>query len=457
MSSDLTDLRSADALARERALDVAGSFIVQAPAGAGKTELLTRRFLALLPAVAEPESILAITFTRKAAAEMRERILGALRAVSHPDPQRPVEERTLELARAALDADERRGWNLLGRPGRLRIQTIDSLNLGLARRLPVLSGLGAALGVEEDARDLYRRAAERLLNHLPQGAPRHREAVATLLDHLDNRVDLFVELVIEMLARREAWLPVLPGDVDTPAAEASLRGALESSRESLVRGHLVALRAACREDLLREASAVAAEAAAQLAGTGDASALSAWLDAAGTPAAEIQSVPRSSIEASASRRRWCGIPTHSACFARCAICRPCITTPRNGASCSPSSASCGSPPPSSSSCSPRAASRTTRDSPSLPDRLSEVPMHRPTPRWHWTPSCATCSSTSSRTPPRPRSGFSRRSPQAGSPTTVARCSSSAIRCSRSTASETPRSVCSSTSGRGGLPTSRSNP
>ena len=287
----MNELRAADARARERALEVGHSFIVQAPAGAGKTELLVRRFLALLATVDEPESILAITFTRKAAAEMRDRILGALRAVHSPQPARPLHEHTLELARAALVADRARGWNLLGQPGRLRIQTIDALNLGLARRLPLLSGLGAGLGVEEDARDLYRRAAERLLEQLPQGLPRDSAAVATLLGHLDNRVDRFVELVIEMLTRREAWLPVLPAAADEPEDEDRLRQRLEQAREQLVRGHLESLARAFPDDLLRDAGELARSAAHQLATTGQESAILAWQESVALPGEALATAP----------------------------------------------------------------------------------------------------------------------------------------------------------------------
>ncbi len=287
----MTDLRAADAAAREHALDVTRSFIVQAPAGAGKTELLTRRVLALLATVAEPESILAITFTRKAAGEMRDRIIGALQAANAATEDAVIHPRTLELARHALAADRARGWKLLEAPGRLRIQTIDALNLGLARRVPLLSGLGAGLDVEEDARDLYRRAAERLLAHLPHGRASDSQAVATLLGHVDNRVDRFVDLVVEMLSRREAWLPVLPGHVDGSDEAEALRSSLESARASLVRGHLAALLAALPADLLRDAADVATEAAANLAEAGRESLIRAWSGVRGLPDDAADSAP----------------------------------------------------------------------------------------------------------------------------------------------------------------------
>src|SRR5436190_20533747 len=96
----------ADRQERLRALNAAESFIVQAPAGSGKTELLIQRFLTLLGTVEQPESIIAITFTRKAAGEMRHRVVSALqKAASEPEPAKDHERQTWELARRVLRRD----------------------------------------------------------------------------------------------------------------------------------------------------------------------------------------------------------------------------------------------------------------------------------------------------------------------------------------------------------------
>src|SRR6187399_684364 len=107
-----------DAAARSAALDPRRSFIVQAPAGSGKTELLTQRYLRLLATVEHPEQILAITFTRKAAAEMRNRILISIEAASGPAPESAHKLATWELARAVRVADDERNWKLAEHPSR---------------------------------------------------------------------------------------------------------------------------------------------------------------------------------------------------------------------------------------------------------------------------------------------------------------------------------------------------
>src|SRR5688572_2812684 len=97
------DIFQHDEQQRLEALNPKQSFIVQAPAGSGKTELLTQRFLVLLGKVNQPEEILAITFTKKSAAEMRARIIHALQnALSHQEPETTHAKKTRDLAKQVL-------------------------------------------------------------------------------------------------------------------------------------------------------------------------------------------------------------------------------------------------------------------------------------------------------------------------------------------------------------------
>lgn len=199
----------ADYEERLRLLNSQQSFLVQAPAGSGKTGLLIQRFLVLLTKVDAPEEIIAITFTRKAANEMRQRILQALeRGQSDIAPEDSYTLQTWELARGALCCDQEKGWQLLNNPNRLRIQTIDSLCAMLVGQMPVLSQLGALPCITENATDLYQEAARRTIEAVESGHE-WSEAIAHLITLLDNQLQRLQQLIADMLQRRDQWLPNL--------------------------------------------------------------------------------------------------------------------------------------------------------------------------------------------------------------------------------------------------------
>ncbi|MEC9341316.1 MAG: UvrD-helicase domain-containing protein, partial [Pseudomonadota bacterium] len=196
----------ADAAARATAIDPTRSVIVQAPAGSGKTGLLTQRFLGLLAGVAEPEEILAITFTRKAAAEMRARVVGALRDAADGVPAASdYEATTRRLAGAALARDRQRGWRLIGQPARLQIMTIDGLCHLIASRAPWSTGLGFQPDLRDDAQPLYAEAARRCLDHLG-GRPDWSAPLERALAHLDNDHLRLAGLLEVLLPKRDQWL-----------------------------------------------------------------------------------------------------------------------------------------------------------------------------------------------------------------------------------------------------------
>lgn len=193
------------------------SFIVQAPAGSGKTTLLVERFLSLLAEVDQPEEILAITFTRKAALEMKERILEALRSGQS------------DYAQQAAQQDQRQEWQVLLNPHRLRVMTIDAFCAQLAGHLPILSRFGAAPRIAEETDFLYQEACQHLMDSMDRNPD-----LQTLLAHLDNQLPRLSELLISLLKKRDQWLPYILAARDEATLREQLEGALQGIRKSLI-------------------------------------------------------------------------------------------------------------------------------------------------------------------------------------------------------------------------------
>jgi len=138
----------ADTDARRFATDPAHNVVLEASAGTGKTSVLVARYLNLLRANVGPANILAITFTRKAAAEMRVRIIAELRRESRQSDE--------GLAR----------WNgLRDHLNEVSISTVDAFCFSLLREFPLEADLdpGFSVADETEVRRLQIEAIDRAL------------------------------------------------------------------------------------------------------------------------------------------------------------------------------------------------------------------------------------------------------------------------------------------------------
>ena len=240
-------LLEADVQARADALDLSRSFIVQAPAGSGKTELLIQRYLALLGVVHEPEEVLAITFTKKAAAEMQLRVLDALRRKAEGnEPAEPHQQLTASLAAAVLKRSSDRDWDLLRHPRRMRIQTLDSMNASIARSQPLSSPhvtSGAQIVTDADLKAVHREAAVATLDWLAETGDA-TAATSEVLEHVDNSTWLYISYLSEMLKTRDQWLPFVGSGAISPDEASDLRRRFEANLRFSVVSHLELTRAA---------------------------------------------------------------------------------------------------------------------------------------------------------------------------------------------------------------------
>jgi ATP-dependent helicase/nuclease subunit A len=252
MSAEFTDHE-----ARVRAVDPTRSVILQAPAGSGKTTVLIERLLVLLAQAQTPEEILAITFTRKAAAEMALRVAQVLKRKTDA----PGDERAQHLQRLAMAVRVRsqaRGWRLEENPERLRIQTLDALNRALALQMPLAARGSGSLNVLAQPETAYRIAARRALLDAQSDTLR-RPDVQLLFERMENDFSRCEALIAAMLAKRTHWLPYLVGD-----AAAQLARRVRESLEVVVQGRLARARQLLAAALLEEGLSIGAAAARHL-------------------------------------------------------------------------------------------------------------------------------------------------------------------------------------------------
>jgi ATP-dependent helicase/nuclease subunit A len=160
-----------DRAARERAVDPRFNVALEASAGTGKTRVLVDRYLNLLKAGVDPGHILAVTFTRKAATEMRDRILSSLRVAAERAEILPSRWRELR-----------------DRTGDIAVSTIDAFCLSLLREFPLEADLdpGFSMADETEVPRLIDESLDRALRAC-RALAREDENVALVFAQLGDR------------------------------------------------------------------------------------------------------------------------------------------------------------------------------------------------------------------------------------------------------------------------------
>ena len=191
------------------ACDPQRSVVVEACAGSGKTWLLVSRMLRLLLEDAEPSELLAITFTRKAAQEMRERLLALLEELALADDEHVLgllQQRSLDPQQARQKLPKARALyqRVLSSPFGLSVDTFHSWFARLLQIAPLSSGVPHAYTLEDQTSELLEAAWLRFMQSLNQPAQQPlREALMTVYEIAGNWNAR--KLIDAFLTRRAEW------------------------------------------------------------------------------------------------------------------------------------------------------------------------------------------------------------------------------------------------------------
>ncbi|GAB3538850.1 hypothetical protein GCM10027343_05300 [Noviherbaspirillum agri] len=198
------------------ACDPARSVVVEACAGSGKTWLLVARMLRLLLAGAEPAEMLAITFTRKAAQEMRERLLHLLHDLAL-QPEEAVRNLLLERGISEqelprmLPAARRLYERVLASSQGLSIDTFHSWFARLVQIAPLTSGVPHGYSLTESAGELAMEAYSRFMQLLNEEEGRDaRDALSLLYEMVgDSNTKKLLNAFVDK--RAEWWAATMQG------------------------------------------------------------------------------------------------------------------------------------------------------------------------------------------------------------------------------------------------------
>ena len=169
---------------RDEVLDPRSSFVVQAPAGSGKTTTLAKRIIHLLTVVDDPKEIIAISFTKKAAGEMHKKFLDEFRAPENQEVVKKINARAKKLK-----------WNE-NFSNLLEIMTIDSLASKIARQAPILSR-SLYKNITEDPYEIYESAVKETMQDNAQ--------LTELFPFLDYDYQKIKDQLINLLKNRDQW------------------------------------------------------------------------------------------------------------------------------------------------------------------------------------------------------------------------------------------------------------
>ena len=198
---------------QRQALNIENHICVTAGAGSGKTTVLVERYLKILrEGNVDPQEIVAITFTDKAAAEMKERIIEELSL--HEEPERSEQDNSLQGFREKMST--------------AHISTIHAFCSSILREFPFQAGVPANFSILQgiDQKLLLQETVKKILRDAATNEEdEHRDAFTRLLQRYGGQQKL-VDLLSTMINQRDA-LEHLMEEIYRYPNDTEIRGALQ--------------------------------------------------------------------------------------------------------------------------------------------------------------------------------------------------------------------------------------